>query len=167
MKEVNAIGRTQDPASARTLIVLLLILFVGCDPGMTVRQINSSVESEGATVTAIPKISIDVKTTHLLIGQRVYDPPVIATNSSDVPVMITRVELIAGGRTFRNGPYREKEYPVNLPAHSAVPVGVYFRLSDGVAKIFENPGELPIHYSSQPGAGFARIRVARGPLNAK
>jgi hypothetical protein len=167
MKEVTLVERTQDHAPLRSLVLLVLILLVACDPGMTVRQINSSVESESAAATAIPKISVDVKTTSLLIGQRVYDPQVVATNLSDVPVTITSIELIAGSRTLQNGTHAARDYPVNLPAHSTVPLGVYFSLSDGVDKIFEKPGELRIHYSSQQGSGFARITVERGPLNAK
>ena len=135
MKELTTVGRTQDSVSARILILLALILLVGCDPGMTVRQINSSVESESAAATTIPKISVDVKTTSQLIGQRLYDPHVVATNLSDAPVTITSIELIAGSRTLQNGTHAAKDYPVNLPAHSAVPLGVYLSLSDGVGKI--------------------------------
>jgi hypothetical protein len=46
-------------------------------------------------------------------------------------------------------------------------VDVNFRFSDGVSKVFKNPGELRIHYSSQAGTGLARITLAGGPLNAK
>ena len=98
-----------------------------------------------------------------------YDPQVIATNSSDVPVTITSVELIAGSRTFQNKPRAEKDYPLTLPAHSTVPLDVYFSFSNGayVAKVFKNPGELRIHYSSQQGTGLAHMTVARGHLNAR
>jgi len=167
MKEVTVVGRTQDHISVQILIVLVLILLVGCDPGMTVRQMNSSIESESAAATTMPKISVDVKTTSHLIGQKLYDPHVTATNLSDVPVTITSIELVVGGTTFQNGPYAVNDYPVNLTAHGTIPLGVYFSLSDGVSKIFEKPGELRIHYCSQQGSGFARITVARGPLNAR
>lgn len=136
---------------------------------MTVRQINSFVESENTTVITIPKISVDVKATHQLIGESWYDPHVVATNSSDVPVRITSIELIAGSRTFQNKPRAETDYPMTLPARSTVPLDVYFRFSDGlyVDKVFKNPSELRIRYSSQLGTGVARITVARGNLNDK
>ena len=101
MKEVTAVGRTQDHVPSKISIVLVLILVVGCDPGITVRQIDSSVESESAAATTIPKISVEVKTTSQLIGQRLYDPHVTATNLSDVPVTITSIELVASSGTFR------------------------------------------------------------------
>jgi hypothetical protein len=169
MKEVNAVGRTQGQAPGRTLMLLALTLLAACDPGMTVRQINSVVESENAAATAIPKISVEVKTTHQLIGESWYSPQITATNSFDVPVTITSVELIAGSTTFQNSPRAAKDYPVNLPARSTVPLHVDFGFNDGmyVEKVFRNPGELRIHYSSQQGAGLARITVARGHLNAK
>lgn len=169
MKEVTVAGRTQDPVSVRIFITLLLICLVGCDPGMTVRQINSVVEAENAASTTIPKISVDVKTTHQLIGEGWYGPQVIAANLSDVPVTITSIELIAGSKTFQNGTRAAQDYPANLPAHSTVPLSVDIRFSDGVyiRKALENPGELRIHYSSQQGAGLARITVARGHLNTK
>jgi hypothetical protein len=166
-KEVNAAGRPQNRAVVRTLILPVLILVVACDSGMSVRQVNSVVEPESADVTAFPQISIDVNTTQLLIGQRLYDPRVTATNLSDIPVTITSIELLAGSRTLQNGLYAKRDYPVNLPAHSTVPLGVYFRVSDGAAKTFNNPAELRVHYSSPQGSGFARITLARGPLNSK
>ena len=170
MKEFTTVGRRQDHVSDRILMMLMvLILLVGCDPGMTVRQINSFVESESAATTTIPEISVNVKTTHQMIGERWYGPQVTATNPSDVSVTITSAELIANSQTFANEDIAAKNYPVTLPAGSTVPLGVHFRFSDGVDvdNAFKSPGELRIHYSSQQGAGVVRVTVARGPLNAK
>lgn len=152
----------------RTLLVLALLSLVACDPGMSVRQINSFVESKNRGVTAVPKLSVDVKTTHQLIGERWYDPQIIATNSSDIPITITSVELIAGTATFQNRPQAAKDYPVTLPAHRAAPLNVDFRFSDDldVHKVFRRPAELRIHYSTERGSGLAHITVARGNLNA-
>lgn len=167
MNEVNAVGRTQDHAFVRTLMVLVLILFVACDPGMTVRQIDSSVESEGATTTTTPKISVDVKTTDQLIGERSYRPRVTLTNSSDFTITITEVDLNAQGAIYKNRPYDAKYYPLRVPPQSTVPLDVYFRFAEGIYKIFKDPCELRIHYSSQQGTALARITVAGGPLTAK
>jgi len=159
--EVDVVGRT--------LMVLALISLVACDAGMSVRQINSFVESENAGVTAIPKLSVDVKTAHQLIGERWYSPQIMGTNSSDIPVRITSVELVAGGASFQNRPRVAKDYPVTLPANSAAPLNVDFRFSNGldVDKVFRKPAELRIHYSSEQGAGLAHITLARGHPNAK
>ena len=162
-------GHARREATGRTLVFAVLMSLVGCDPGMSVRQINSFVESENAMAAVVPKISVNVKATHQMIGERRYGPLVTATNASDIPVTITNVELFANGQTVKNEDIAAKDYPVTLPARSALPLSVYFRFSDGVDidKAFKNPGELRIHYSSQQGAGVLRITVARGPLSAK
>jgi len=134
---------------------------------MTVRQINSFVQSENAAITTIPKISVDVKTTHQMVSEKWYRPQTIATNTSDFPVTINGVELVADGTTFQNQPSLASYYPLSLPAHDTAALDVYFRFSDGVSRVFKNPAELRIHYSSQQGAGLARVTVAGGPLNAK
>jgi hypothetical protein len=167
MKKLNVVGRIQDYASTRALIPLALILLVACDPGMAVRQINSFVESENTAVTPIPKVSVNVKTTHQLIGERSYLPDVTLTNSSYFEVTITSIDLVARGETYENRPQDTKCYPLKVLAQSTAPLDVHFRFTDGIYKVFKNPGELRIHYSSQQGTGLARITVARGPLNAK
>jgi hypothetical protein len=148
-------------------LLLELIALVACDPGMTVRQINSFVQSENVAVTAIPKISVDVKTTHQFVGENWYTPQTIVTNPSDFPITITGVELVADGSTFQNEPRVANHYPLNVPAHDTAALDLNFRFSDGVSKVFKNPGELRIHYSSQQGVGLARVRLAGGPLNPK
>jgi hypothetical protein len=165
--KLNGIPRGRGGTSIRTLLLLELIILVACDPGMTVRQINSFVQSENVAVTAVPKISVDVKTTHQLIGENSYSPQSIATNTSDFLITITGVELVAEGTTFQNKPRVGNYYPLNVPAHDTAALDVNFRFSDGVSKVFKNPGELRIHYSSQQGPGVARITLAGGPLNAK
>jgi hypothetical protein len=131
------------------------------------RQINSFVQSENVAVTAVPKISVDVKTTHQLIGENSYSPQSVATNTSDFLITITGVELVAEGTTFQNKPRVANYYPLNVPAHDTAALDVNFRFSDGVSKVFRNPSELRIDYSSQQGPGVARITLAGGPLNAK
>ena len=169
IREVRGLGRTKGQAIGRTLVFVVLMSLVGCDPGMTARQINSFVESENAAGVVGPKVSVVVKTTHQLIGERRYSPQVTATNPSDIPVTITSVELIASSQTFKNEDIAAKDYPVTLPSRSTVPLGAYFRFRDGVDvdRAFKNSGELRIHYSSKQGAGIVRVTVARGPLNAK
>jgi hypothetical protein len=44
---------------------------------------------------------------------------------------------------------------------------VTFQPTQVGSEVFGKPVELRIHYSSQQGSGFARITLARDPLNAK
>ena len=141
---LNGIPRGRGETCIRTVLLLELIILVACDPGMAVRQINSLVQSENVAVTAVPKISVDVKTTHQLIGENSYSPQSIATNTSDFLITITGVELVAEGTTFQNKPRVANYYPLNVPAHDTAALDVNFRFSDGVSKVFKNPGELAI-----------------------
>lgn len=55
MKDATAVEHTQDHISSPILIGLVLILLVGCDAVMTVRQLNSPVEPEGAAPRRFPR----------------------------------------------------------------------------------------------------------------
>ena len=164
MKELT--GWLVTSHTPRTLLMLSLTAFIACDPAMTIRQTNAVVESENAVVSAIPKISVDVTTTHQFIGEYWYGPRVLVTNLSDFPITIIGVELVSGGVTYENRP-RVARYPLNVPSHDASLLDVYFRFGNGVDQVFKSPGELRFHYSSHQGSGVARITVAAGPLNAK
>jgi hypothetical protein len=59
---------------ARARLVVPFALFVGCDPGITIRQINSTADSKKKTVVVTPEITIQVKTTHQLIGDPTMVP---------------------------------------------------------------------------------------------
>jgi hypothetical protein len=146
---------------ARALLLVALTLLTACDPGITIRQINSTVQAEKQP-TVIPKLSVEVQTTHQLIGEGWYHPQIKIVNSSDFPMTITGIELIAGGVTYENSPHHAKNYPLTLAAQSSASLDVEFRFSQGVYKVFENPSELRIQYSSRGDSGFTRIALASG-----
>jgi len=50
-------------------LVLPFALFLGCDPGMTIRQINSTVDSKKTAVVVPPEMTIEIRTTQQLIGE--------------------------------------------------------------------------------------------------
>jgi hypothetical protein len=155
----------KSPASI--LLVLSFALFLGCDPGMTVRQINSTVDSRKTSVVVPPEVTIEIKTTHQLIGEGWYDPHVKITNSSDSPITIMRVELVAQAATYENQPHAAESYPLTLPARSTASLDVGFRFNQGVDKVFKKPAELRIHYLTGGRDGLTRTTVAAGPLNAR
>ena len=152
--------------SARTLLLTTLALFTGCDPGMSIRQINSAAVSKKAVVVA-PEIAIEVKTTHQLIGEGWYDPEVKVTNSFDSPITVTSVDLVAQGVTYENKPRQGETYPLTLPARSTTSIEVAFRFSEGVHKIFKKPAELRIHYLTQGRDGLALTNVVGGHVDAR
>jgi hypothetical protein len=152
---------------ASILLVLPFALFLGCDPGMTVRQINSTVDSKKTSVVVPPEMTIEIKTTHQLIGEGWYDPQVKVKNSSDSPITITRVELVAQAATYENQPRAAESYPLTLPARSTASLDIGFRFNQGVNRVFKKPAELRIHYLTGGHDGLTRITVAAGPLNAR
>ena len=149
------------------LLVLPFALFLACDPGMTVRQINSIVDSKKTAVVVPPEMTIEIKTTHHLIGEGWYDPQVKVTNSSDSPITIRRVELVAQAVTYENQPRAAESYPLTIPARSTASLDIGFRFNQGVNKIFKKPAELRIHYLTGGHDGLARTTVAAGALNAR
>lgn len=151
---------------SRTLLVVTLALFAGCDPGMSIRQINSTSDSKKTTVVT-PEITIEVKTTDQLIGEDWYDPEVKVTNSSDTPITVTSVELTAQGVTYENKPRGARTYPLTLPVRSTTSLDVAFRFSEGVYRIFKKPAELRVHYLTRGNDGLARTTLVGGPPDAR
>ncbi len=152
---------------ASILLVLPFALFLGCDPGITIRQINSTVDFKKTAVVVPPEMTIEIKTTHQLIGGGWYDPQVEAKNSSDSPITITRVELVAQAATYENQPRAAESYPLTLPACSTASLDIRFYFNEGVSKVFKKPAELRIHYLTGGHDGLTRTTVAAGPLNAR
>jgi hypothetical protein len=70
-----------------------------------------------------------------LIGEGWYDPEVEVTNSSDSPITITSVELVAQGVTYENNPHAKKTYPLTLLVRSTASLDIAFRFSEGVYRI--------------------------------
>jgi hypothetical protein len=151
----------------RTLLIVTFALFMGCDPGMSIRQINSRADSKKTAVVVTPEIAIEVKTTHQMIGEGSYDPEVKVTNSSDSPITITSVELVAQSLTYENKPRGAEAYPLTLPVRSTTSLDIAFRFSEGVHRIFKKPAELRIHYLTRGHDGLARTTVVGGPVHAR
>ena len=152
---------------ALTVLVVALATLEGCDPGMSIRQINSRDGSGNQSVVAAPEITMEVKTKHQLIGEYWYDPEIKATNSSDYPITITRVELVARGVTYENKPRGTDPFPLTLLKRSTASLDVTFRFSEGVHAIFKKPAELRIAYTSEGRDGLAHTTIVGGPLKER
>src|SRR5260370_38408553 len=86
----------------------VMFLFVACDPAIAIRQIRAS---NGTSAW----ITIDVKTQHPLVGERIYVPQVTITNGSGLPIPITSVELTANQGPYPNKPRQPGSYPAPAP----------------------------------------------------
>ena len=141
---------------AGVLLTALLVPTVACDPGMTIRQASSPGATNGAGV------AVYVKTSHPFIGETLYAPEVKVTNSSDSPITVTGVELIAQGATFTNKPRRPGTYPLIIPPHQTQALDIWFDLHDDVEKTFQESAELRVHYRSRGKEEIVQSNIIAG-----
>jgi hypothetical protein len=125
---------------AGTLLSVLLVLAIGCDPGMTIRQTHSLGAADGTSV------AVHVNSSHPLIGETWYAPVVTVTNSSDSPIAVTGVELGAGDVTYANKTRRPGTYPLLVPSGKTEALDTWFDLHDGVKRTFQQSAEIRVHY---------------------
>lgn len=57
-------------------------------------------------------------------------------------------DVVARAETYENMPHDAKYYSLKVPAQSTAPLDVHFSFNEDIYKVFKNPGELGIHYSS-------------------
>lgn len=136
------------------------ILLAGCDPGLTIRQVEITRES-----SENHQVTIHIKTNHQLIGDTKYVPEVRVTNSSGAPITVTKVELAERKATYENKPVRLGSYPVPISPGDTKVLDVWFELNDSVRTIFHTPIELRVHYRSGDKDEIARATIVGGRLD--
>jgi hypothetical protein len=138
--------------------ITVMFLTIGCDPAIAIRQIRSSNGSA--------PITIDVRTQHPLVGDRIYAPQVTVTNGSDLPITITSVELAAKQGTYANKPRQPGSYPSIVPPGKTETLDIWFDLTDDVREtFFRQPAELRVHYKSRGRDETAHVSVIGGHLD--
>ena len=136
------------------------ILLIGCDPAVTIHQVESTT---GVSINR--RVAIHVKTSHPLIGNTRYAPEVKVTNSSASPIVVTKVELAEGKMTYENKPVRLGSYPVTIAPGYTQALDVWIDLNDSVRKIFHTPSELRVHYRSGDREQIVSATIVGGPLD--
>ena len=142
-----------------TLLIAALVVTVACDPGMTISQASSPGAAKGA------RVAVNVKTSHPLVGATWYAPDTKVTNSSESPITVTGVELIARGVTYPNRPHRSGTYPLIVPPGETDALDIWFDLHDDVKKTFQQSAELRVHYRGGGSEEVAEVKIIGGPLN--
>lgn len=138
----------------------VMVLTIGCDPGMMIRQTSSPGAASGASV------AVYVKTSHPLIGETWYAPEVKVANSSDSPIAVTGVELAARSVTYANKPRRPGTYPLIVPPGRTEALDIWFDLHDDVKKTFQGSAELRVHYRSSGKEEVAQANIIGGRLTS-
>jgi hypothetical protein len=137
-------------------LTAVMVLTIGCDPGMMIRQTSSPGAASGASA------AVYVKTSHPLIGETWYAPEVKVTNSSDSPIAVTGVELAARSITYANKPRRPGTYPLIVPPGKTEALDIWFDLRDDVKKTFQKSAELRVHYQSSGKEEIAQANIIGG-----
>jgi len=142
-------------------LIAVSLLLVACDPGITIRQINSSSGTQA-------QATIRVKTQHQLIGNTQYVPQVTVTNNSDSLLTINSVELVTKLGVFTNKPQQVSSYPMGLKPGKTETLDLWFDLTNDVrTTFFRQPAELLVHFSVGGRAETAHVGVVGGPLDTE
>jgi hypothetical protein len=144
--------------------LILLLVTLGCDPGMTIYQTNVGQPAE----TVPQRITIQIKTRRSLIGENWYDPDATVTDLADKPVSIDKVELIADGSRYENERANSRhEYPFTVTPGKTAKLPIWFDLKHSVDVTFKTPAELRV-YCRQGKEEFVQSTfIAGGPLDLK
>jgi hypothetical protein len=141
-----------------TLVAVLAVFAIGCDPGMSISQIKPSCETtKGDSATA--QIVIDVATSHVFIGNTRYVPQVRITNSSNASITITSVELISRGEVYANKPVQPGFYPLVVQPGKTEDLLVWFDLKNPVYETFKDQSQLQVHYRKDDKEEIVRTGV--------
>ena len=143
------------------LVSTFLIVTIGCDPGMSIRQATENANDTGQ-LNAV--LVIRVATTHQLIGEMHYAPKVQLDNSGNDSLTITRVELLTRGGTYANHPWRSTSYPMKLRTKETEGIDVKFDLVEPVHKVFEETAILRIHYLVGGNEQIATATLVKGSV---
>ena len=150
----------------RALLITVVFFCVACDPGMTIRQKKFSDETTKQQTTTGGQTIIDIKTSHVLIGETKYVPQVSITNASDSSITVTSVELISLGTAFANNPRQLGLYPLVVKPRATGGLLVWFDLNNDVKRTFRQPAELRVHYLRDNKNQIASATIVGTPPNA-
>lgn len=138
-------------------VILLSLLIVACDPGVTIRQADSPKE-----IGKHGSVILHVKSTRQLIGTTHYAPQVSVTNISEATVLVTRIELATKQKIYSDGSSQPQDFSGEVLTKQARNFTVLFRLDDAVYKTFKEPAELRVHYRSGSTEDTASIEIVPG-----
>jgi hypothetical protein len=138
-------------------VLPLPLLIVACDPGVTIRQVDSPKE-----IGKLSGVILRVKSVRELIGTTYYPAQMTVTNNSEATVLVTGIELATKQRIYTDSSPRPQDLPVEVLANQAHDFTVLFRLDDAVYKTLKEPTELRVHYRSGSREDTARIAIVLG-----
>jgi hypothetical protein len=144
-------------AVLRTIFITILFLIVGCDYGMSIRQVNAPDRDPQGTDA---QIIVSVETAQPLIGTRSYIAVGKLTNISGASITVSKVDLFAQNKTYEDEqPTQFTPFPLRMPPGGTERVGAYFRLDDDVYNTFQKLAYLRVYFRIGNEERVARVSI--------
>ena len=115
--------------------------------------------------TASGRVTLNMKTGRILVGKKWFAPNVIITNSQDVAITVTDVELGTSSVRYSNSHLRPDSYPRTVPAGSTGELDVCFDLKADVEHTFSTEARLGVHYNVGDHSDVVEAAMIGGPLD--
>ena len=143
------------------LLIASVLPLTSCDPAIRVYQVKLA-RPEGNSVPTQTEISVRVKQVRQLIGESLYEPEVIITNSSGFEVKVSSLELVTEKTRYTYEPRREKSYPLLIRPGTTADLHGHFELKEGILKTFSKPAEFLVHYRVGQRDKIEKVRLVSG-----
>jgi hypothetical protein len=147
----------------RVTLAALPFLVVGCDPGISIRQVNSAEYAPNEKTTLDDRVVVNAKTKLQFIGDTRYMPEVKVTNASGSPITVFSIDLSTRKKTYTSKVLPPPTFPLTIQSGSTETIGIDFNLDEDVQKTFQQTAELWVHYWSGGKQEIARAHLESGP----
>jgi hypothetical protein len=117
-----------------------------CDPGMTIRQVNSSENNQSKSGSSDTSIIVHVDTVRPLTGEIRYFAGVYVTNPLDSPIVVTKCQLESRGRTYSDNLPGPATFPLMIKPAATERFNVWFDLDDDLWTTFHQTTGLVVYY---------------------
>lgn len=145
---------------AKILLFSVVAILIGCDPGITIRQVPSRKFG-----TVYGQLAIEISPVNSFSYSRFYGAKTKLTNTPKSSITITGCEL-ADRSTIYESRLGGGEYcPIELAPGSSKSFGPFFELHDPVRDMFKNSAELRVHYPIEGRQQLASATLRGGSLH--
>jgi hypothetical protein len=145
---------------AKIVLFPTVALLVACDPGMTIRQVQSRTSS-----TSHEQLVIEVSPVNEFMHSRFYGTKTKLTNISNSSIVITGCQLVDRNTAYQSRLGGGESYPIELAPGMSKEFGPFFELPGPVREVFKKPSELLVHYSIEGREEIARAILLGGKLH--
>ena len=147
----------------RVALAAIPFLIVGCDPGISIRQVNSAEYVPNEKATPDERVVVNAKNTRQFIGETWYVTEIKVTNASGSPITVFSIDLSTRKKIYTSKVLPPPTFPLTIQSGSTETIGVDFDLDEDVQKTFQQPSELWVNYWRSGKQEIARAHLESGP----